>query len=106
MKPLVVSLLLLNSVAGLAACTRAADAANVQRSATVRVHVGLYGGPARPGGGMALNNAPEPRTPITMTDMIGHTRTAQTDAAGVATFVVASTDTSSTHPCVVLDRSQ
>jgi hypothetical protein len=89
MKALVVWLLALNSVAGLAACTRADGASTVQRSATVRVHVGLYGGPERLGGGMVLNNAPEPGAPISVTDMTGHTRTAKTDAAGVATFVVA-----------------
>jgi hypothetical protein len=89
MKPLVVLLLALNSVAWLAACARAGGAASAPPSATVRVHVGLYGGPEQPGGGMALNNAPEPGAPISVTDMTGHTRTAKTDAAGVATFVVA-----------------
>ena len=89
MKPLVTALLVLNSVAGLAACTRSDGAATVQPSATVRVHVGLYGGPLQPGGGMALNNAPEPQTPVTVTDMTGHMRTAKTDSTGVVTFVVA-----------------
>jgi hypothetical protein len=50
-KPSVISLALLSSVAVLAGCTRADVAARAQRSATVRVHVGLYGGPPRPGGG-------------------------------------------------------
>jgi hypothetical protein len=57
--------------------------------ATLRVHIGLYGGPLRPGGGMALQNAPAPRENVTAVDADGREFVALTDATGVATMRLA-----------------
>lgn len=59
-----------------------------QPTVTFRVHLGLYGGPPRPDGGMADSNASQPDTPIVLTADGGKKLTHQTNANGVATFDV------------------
>jgi hypothetical protein len=56
--------------------------------ATVLVHLGLFGGPERPGGGMALRNAPYRNQRVHLIGASGRVRTARTGADGVARFSV------------------
>jgi hypothetical protein len=58
------------------------------RPVTLRVHLGLFGGPARPDGSMALSNAPDPSAPIVLTGRDGTTQTRRTHRDGIATFSV------------------
>lgn len=59
-----------------------------RRPAIVLVHLGLFGGPARADGTMALNNAPYRHQVIRLVDAAGRSHTARTGRYGVATFVV------------------
>ncbi|HZC72534.1 MAG TPA: carboxypeptidase-like regulatory domain-containing protein [Jatrophihabitans sp.] len=56
--------------------------------ATLTVHIGLFGGPAKPGGGMALSNSPVANENVTAVNAAGRQVTAQTDADGVATMTL------------------
>jgi hypothetical protein len=51
---------------------------------TVVVHVGLYGGPARPSGAMALSNAPAADQTVTAVDAAGHRFAVRTNGDGNA----------------------
>jgi hypothetical protein len=84
MKSFIAWLLSLGLIILLAGCTTS----DHEQSATLTVHVGLFGGPPRPGGGMADSNAPQPNAPIAVTDVLGSTRHAVTDASGLASFSV------------------
>ena len=65
------------------------DAGGTQaRPVTLRVHLGLFGGPMRPDGGMAASNAPQPNAPIVIIASDRIRRTSRTDARGIATFSV------------------
>ena len=61
----------------LAGCTRQADA-------VVDVQVGMWGGPVRPTGGMALQGEPAPGVNVTARDAHGKTWDGTTDQQGVA----------------------
>lgn len=83
MRP-IVAMLLAGTVLSTSAC-----AGNAERRVYLTVHVGAFGGPARPDGGMALSDAPQPGVRITVTDAAGHAMTRGTDRGGRATFTVA-----------------
>ncbi len=57
--------------------------------ATLTVHIGLYGGPLRPDGRMALSNSPAANENVTAVDAEGRRSTAPTDADGVVTMRLA-----------------
>jgi hypothetical protein len=80
---LVLSILTLGfAVGATAGCTPAAP--DESHQATLRVHVGMFGGPARPNGGMALQDSPASGENVTAVDDAGDEFTALTDAQGVA----------------------
>jgi hypothetical protein len=54
------------------------------------VHIGLFGGPARAGGGMALSNSPAQNENVTAVDAGNRNSVARTNADGVATLRLAS----------------
>lgn len=56
------------------------------RAPTLDVHIGLFGGPAQPDGGMADSNAPEPNARVIVTNGAGRDWRASTGAGGVARF--------------------
>jgi hypothetical protein len=58
------------------------------RVGLLTVHVGLFGGPPRRGGGMALSNAPEASAPVSLTADSGRTWSAKTDRSGLTRFAV------------------
>jgi hypothetical protein len=80
-----VTCLVLLSVAG---CTGASGGVHNPGLETLTVHLGLFGGPPRPSGGMALSNAPQPRAPILVTNGAKRTWNAKTNGHGIATFSV------------------
>lgn len=71
----------------LAACT-SGHAGPTVPSVPLQVHIGLFGGPARAGGGMADSNAPQPDAPVTVTNGAGRTWSSKTGRDGVARFSV------------------
>jgi hypothetical protein len=73
------------TAAVLAGCTDASPALSRAR-ATLRVHVGLFGGPPRPYGGMADSDAPQPDAPIRVTNDVGREWSATTGHDGIAAF--------------------
>jgi hypothetical protein len=75
----------------LAACTNGGGHSQSPAPSPVAltVHVGLFGGPARPDGGMAMSNSPAERVNVTATSAAGRTSTAMTDASGRATLHLA-----------------
>lgn len=82
-------LLCVGAAAVLAACTSGPGSQHPDPSpATLQVHIGLFGGPPRPGGGMALSDAPQRNARVVVTNEAGRKWTAKTDAAGLATFSV------------------
>lgn len=72
----------------LAAAGCSSDAATSAGASSVllTVHVGLFGGPARPGGGMADSNAPQPNAPIKLTNHAGRVWSHKTGRDGIARF--------------------
>jgi hypothetical protein len=54
--------------------------------ATLRVHVGLFGGPLGRNGGMADSNAPQPGAPIGVKNAAGREWSTKTRPDGIATF--------------------
>lgn len=56
--------------------------------ATLIVHIGLFGGPARPGGGMALSDSPAENENVTAVNAAGDKSVARTNADGVATLTL------------------
>ena len=54
--------------------------------ATLTVHIGLFGGPVRPSGGMALSDSPAENENVTAVDAAGNRSVARTNANGVATI--------------------
>lgn len=64
----------------LGACTTG----NRESPATLEVHVGLFGGPARVDGGMALSNSPVQGQDVTAVDTRGRKHVARTDSNGTA----------------------
>jgi hypothetical protein len=72
----------------LAACTNGGGHSQSPAHSPVAltVYVGLFGGPARPGGEMAMSNSPAERVNVTATSAAGRTSTATTDASGRATL--------------------
>lgn len=83
-------LLCVGAAAVLAACTSGSGSQHRPdpSPATLQVHIGLFGGPPRPGGGMALSDAPQPNASVVVTNEAGRKWTAKTDSAGLATFSV------------------
>jgi hypothetical protein len=79
--------LLTSALAVLAACTSGQHRSASQLSG-LQVHVGLFGGPARPDGGMADSNAPQPNATVTLVNGTGRKWTANTGRDGVASFSV------------------
>lgn len=80
----------LSALLALAGCaSSAAGDAGGEHLATLTVHVGIFGGPERPDGGMAASNAPAANAPVVIADRSGVTERAKTDADGVARFFVA-----------------
>jgi hypothetical protein len=61
---------------------------SVVSTGLLAVHVGLFGGPERPDGGMAESNAPQPDAAVSVRDSTGHTWRATTGRDGVATIPV------------------
>lgn len=57
--------------------------------ATLTVHIGLFGGPMRPSGGMALSNSPAENADVTAVNSAGRKSAARTHADGVATMKLA-----------------
>jgi hypothetical protein len=55
---------------------------------TLLVHIGLFGGPGLPGGGMADSNAPAPGAPVTVQNATGREWRAETGRSGVARFTI------------------
>jgi len=84
---------LLITMLALAGCARGnADHGRGSGSASLAgltVHIGLFGGPARLGGGMALSHSPAQMENVTAVDEAGHEFVAQTDEYGVATLHLA-----------------
>jgi hypothetical protein len=84
--------LLATIAAVLTGCTsgNSGPAASPSRSAVhlgrLAVHIGLFGGPVRPGGGMADSNAPQPNAIVIATDDAGGMWSARTGQDGVATL--------------------
>ena len=74
-------------VGAMASCT--SHDPDVSQHATLRVHIGLFGGPATRHGGMALRNSPAPHENVTALDEAGHEFAGRTDAQGVATLRLA-----------------
>ena len=73
----------------LAALVAATLGCSTEASGTISVRVALFGGPVTPNGRMALDNTPARNVTVTATSANGWSRTAQTDADGIATFTVA-----------------
>lgn len=74
-------------LASTTACTsRPAEEPQV---ATLRVHIGLFGGPSTSQGKMALRNSPAGNENVTAVSEAGQQFTGVTDAAGVATMHLA-----------------
>ncbi len=67
-------------------CANGQPAARSSRPVYLTVHLGLFGGPARPNGTMALVNGSDPGAPITVADSTGRTWTVKTDHASLARF--------------------
>ncbi len=82
-----VVLLWMGVAAVLTACTSSHDRPDPP-SATLQVHIGLFGGPPASGGGMAASNAPQPNAPVIVTNEGGRKWSANTDSGGLATFSV------------------
>lgn len=76
-------------VFALAGCTGSSSKSGKGSVATLTVHIGLFGGPARPGGGMALSNNPAQGENVTAVDAGGRKSVARTDADGIATMRLA-----------------
>jgi hypothetical protein len=83
----------------LAGCSSQSGGDAAARTETLTVHVGVFGGPPRPDGGMAVSNAPRSGASIVVTDSGGHSRRAKTDGNGVATFSVAAGRYTIHAPC-------
>jgi hypothetical protein len=81
---------LLLAVAACASSGCAGQATTTQSAPTVHltVHLGLFGGPARPDGRMGLENGPDPGVPIMLTDATGRSRRTQTDDNSIARFAI------------------
>jgi hypothetical protein len=73
----------------LAGCTHTRTSGNGTLTATLTVHIGLFGGPAKPDGEMALSNSPADGENVTALDARGGTHLARTDATGTATMPLA-----------------
>jgi hypothetical protein len=71
-----------------AAALVAACANGGQPESTLLVHIGLFGGPGLPGGGMADSDAPAPDSPVTVRNAAGREWRAETGRDGVARFTV------------------
>jgi hypothetical protein len=86
-------LVLLSAAAVLAGCTGGGPDSGGSSGgvalATLTVHIGLFGGPARLGGGMALSNSPAQNENVTAVDAAGVRSRTQTDANGVAMLSLA-----------------
>jgi hypothetical protein len=63
------------------------------------VHVGLFGGPERPGGGMADSNAPQPDAVVRVMDNTGRTWSATTGRDGIARVSVPAGRYTVSSPC-------
>jgi hypothetical protein len=63
--------------------------ADASQGATLRVHIGLFGGPATLDGKMALRNSPAPNENVTAVNEVDQESTGLTDADGVATMNLA-----------------
>lgn len=72
----------------LAGCTSSQMGPVHPHAPTLDVHLGLFGGPVRLDGHMADSNAPDPHSPIVVTDNTGHTWTTNTGDDGIAAFFV------------------
>lgn len=57
-------------------------------SARVTVHIGLFGGPPKPDGEMALSDAPAAGQNVTAMDSQGRAHVVRTDARGTATMLL------------------
>ena len=73
--------------------------------ATLTVHVGIFGGPARPDGEMAASNEPDAGARILVTDRAGSTSSAKTDSDGIATFSLRPGHYTVSGPCTVGARA-
>jgi hypothetical protein len=73
----------------LADCTRTRTRGHGKLTATLTVHIGLFGGPAKPAGEMALSNSPADGENVTALDARGGMHLARTDATGTATMQLA-----------------
>ena len=71
---------------------------------TLTVHIGVFGGPARPNGGMAVSNAPRAGAAVTVTDGSGNQWHATTDRDGIARFSVAPGQYAVHDPCDFRDH--
>lgn len=63
---------------------------NDAATGTLRVHIGLYGGPVAPDGGQALNNSPASGETVTAASVSGHKFSAVTASNGDAVLHLAS----------------
>ena len=73
----------------LSGCASARPQAGGPAPTTLTVHIGVFGGPARPNGGMAVSNAPRADAAVTVTDPTGNQWQATTGRDGIARFSVA-----------------
>ena len=76
------------SAAALLAGCAGGHKGSVTPLSTIAVHVGLFGGPLRPDGGMAESNAPQPDATVTVLDDSGRRWSAKTGQDGVASVSV------------------
>ena len=81
---------LLLAVAAFALSGCAGHVTTTESAPTVHltVHLGLFGGPARPNGRMGLENESDPGAPITLTDPTGRTWRVRTDDNSIARFAI------------------
>lgn len=85
-----VKLVVIICVCLLAACTSGGSDSDTPPRPTLKVHVGLFGGPAMPGGGMALSDSPAENVNVTAVGANGQKHRVRTDAAGIATMYLSS----------------
>jgi hypothetical protein len=71
-----------------AACNNAGghSESSARSPVTLTVHVGLFGGPPGPDGGMAVSNSAAARVNVTATNAVGVQSTAKTNSNGRATM--------------------
>ena len=86
MKLHAVALLATAATMSVAACATHTSSAQSATTVHLSVHLGLFGGPARPNGRMAADNGPDPGAPITVQDATGHTWRVRTNDHSFAEF--------------------